>query len=283
MIANTGARLSSSMALQSALSNDIAKLQNQVDTGKRLSQPSDDPVASAQVDAIRQTQSNDTAYQANVNAAAATATRADSAMSSIATSLTQALQLATQSATGTGNADGRAAAAAQLRSIAQGITQVASQKDTNGQPLFPTGTPNAVPVADGVTITPTVSRATLLGTGGDNGTDMVAMLNAAADAIAGADDTTASAATAPYLTAIQAASDRLTTVQADQGVRGAAIDARSDAIKTDQTDLATQRSGLEDADTASALSLIASKMTTLQAAQAVFAKVNSRTLFDALG
>jgi flagellar hook-associated protein 3 FlgL len=282
VIANTAARSAASTALQSALANDIARLQNQVDTGKRLSQPADDPVAAARVDAIRQVQSNDTAYLANADAASATATRADSAMSSVATALTQALQLATQSANGTGNADGRAAAAAQLRSLAQGITDVANQKDSNGQPLFPTGTANAVPIADGVTVAPTVSRATLLGTGGD-GTDMVAMLNAAADAIGAADDTSAATATAPYLSAIQAASDRLTTVQADQGVRAAAIDTHSAAIKTDQTDLATQRSGLEDADVASALSLIASKMTTLQAAQAVFAKVNSRTLFDALG
>jgi flagellar hook-associated protein 3 FlgL len=285
MIANTAARTSASMALQSTLSNDIAKLQNQVDTGKRLSQASDDPAASAQIGVIRQLQADDTAYQSNVDSASATAMRADGAMSSVTTSLTQALQLVTQAANGTGNADGRAAISAQLRSLAQDIGQVAAQKDTNGQPLFPAGAPNAIPIADGVAVPATVSKTTLLGSTMVNGSsmDMVAMLNAAADAIGATSDSGAASTAAPYLSAVQAASDQLTKVQAEQGVRAATIDARSSAIKNDQTSLGTQRSGLEDADVASALSLIASKMTTLQAAQAVFAKVNSRTLFDVLG
>lgn len=283
MISGTSARLSAGIALQSSLSNDIATLQAQVSTGKRLGQPSDDPLASTQVAVIRAAQADDAAYKGNVDAAAATATRADSAMSSLSSSLDQALELVTQAANGANSAEGRTAAAAQLRSLAASITQLSQTKDSNGQPLFSDGPAMAIPIAQGVQVAPTVSKSALLSLPNQDGTgaDIPAMLNAAADAIAGAGNT--SAAAQPFLSAIKTASDQVATLHADQGVRAAQIDARGDAIATDKTDLATRRSGLEDTDLSAAISLITSKMTSLQAAQAVFAKVNSRTLFDAIG
>ena len=285
MISGTNARVNANVALQSALQGDIATLQNQVSTGKRLAQPADDPAATAQIDVIRQAQSDDTAYQSNVNTASAVATRVDSAMSNLSSSLTQALELVTQASNGTDNADGRSAAVSQLRSLAQSITQLSAQKDTNGQPLFPDGPATRIPVANGVAVAPSVSKSTLFSTTGTDGTqtNIADLLSAAADAIGGANSSNAATVAAPFLSSIQAAFDQVTTVHADQGVRAAQIDARSDALATEQTDLATQRSGLEDTDLSAAITLITSKMTTLQAAQAVFSKVNSRTLFDAIG
>ncbi len=285
MISGTQARFSANVALQSALSGQIATLQDQVSTGKRIARPSDDPLANAQVDVIRERQANDTAYQANAVSASATATRVDSAMSSLSSSFTQALSLVTQGASGTAGADARAVIATQLRGLAAGITQLAAQKDTNGQALFPEGQAPKVPLADGLAIDPSVSRAALFSTTDADGTttDMADLLSAAADAIGGASDATASAVSQPFLSAIQAASDHAAAVHAEQGVRAARIDARADALATDQVDLATARSGLEDTDLSAAISTITAKMTTLQAAQAVFAKVSSRTLFDALG
>ena len=285
MIAGTSARMSASVALQSSLQNDISTLSNQISTGKRLTQASDDPAAAAQVDVLRRTEADDATYKDNASAAAATATRADSAMTSLSTALTEAQTLLTQSATGTDNADGRAAAAAQLRSIAQSITQLSQQKDSNGQPLFPEGPALAVPIADGVQVAPSVSRATLFTTTDAQGniTNIADLLSAAADAMGGATSATAATVAGPFLSAVQAASANVTAVHSDQGVRAAQIDARQDAIASDQVNLASRRSDLEDTDIAAAMSTIATKMTSLQAAQAVFAKISSRSLFEALG
>lgn len=285
MISGTSARLSAEIARQGNLSSDIAKLQDQISTGKRLGQPSDDPAGSLRVGAIRQVQADDTAFAANVTTAAATATRADAAMSSLSTSLDRARELMTQASSGTANADARAAAAIELRSMALDVAQLAATRDTNGQPLFPEGQPLAVPIGPGVQVAPSVSRQTLFGVTNADGTttDIAGMLNAAADALGIAGDAARGAATAASLSAIANTSTQVADVHAAQGLRAARIDARGDAMATEQTGLATERSGIEDTDISAAITLITAKMTTLQAAQAVFAKVSRQTLFNVLG
>ena len=283
MISGTSASVSA--ARFSALSGDIAKLQDQISSGKKLTQASDDPAGSIRVGVIRQVQADDAAYSANINSASALSTRADSAMGTLSSSLDRARELVTAAANGTANDDARAAAATELRSLAQDVGQLAQTKDSRGNALFPESAPSAIPIAPGVQVAATVSRSALFGVTGADGqpTDIAAMLNAAADAVSGTDQATRTTASQSALTAIVGASSQVADVRADQGLRAARFDARSDAIASETTALATERSGIEDTDVDSAITLITSKMTTLQAAQAVFAKVNKQTLFDVLG
>jgi len=282
MIAGTSARFGAEVARQSGLATDIARLQDQVSTQKRLGAPSDDPAGAARVGAIRQVQADDAAYLANTNIAAAVATRADSAMASLSASLDRATELLTRAASGTDNADGRAAAAVELRSLATDIGQLANTRDSRGVALFPDGEPLAVPIAPGVAVAPTVSRAALFGTTGTDGqpTDIAAMLAAAADAVGGVNGQAGASAA---LAAVTRTAAQVVQVRTDHGLRAARVDARADAIADTATSLKIERSGIEDTDIAAAISLITSKMTSLQAAQAVFAKINRQTLFDVLG
>ena len=285
MISGTSARFTAEVARQSALANDITTLQNQVSTGKKLAAPSDDPAGNARLDGIRREQADDAAYATNIDVVQATATRVDAAMTSLSASLDQARTLMTQASSGTYSADQRAMAAQQLRGIAGDIATLVAQKDTNGGPLFPDGNALAIPIGDGQQVQATVSKSALIGTTGADGkpSDMVAMLNDAAAALGISDNVARAAATGASLDAIGAAVGQVANLHGTQGIAAATIKARQDAIADAKPDLADARSAIEDTDVSEAISLITSKMTTLEAAQAVFAKVNAKSLFDVLG
>ena len=280
MIGGTRARITTEISRQGSLASDIAKLQDQVSTTKKNGSPSDDPAGNLRLGAIRQTQSDQAAYAANVETAATLATRVDSAMTSLSTSLDQARELVSAGSSGTYSADDRKIAAAQLRGIAKDIGSLSAQKDSRGQPIFPDGTPLAIPIGEGKQETATVSKAALFGSGGSSLADI---LNAAADALENGDATARAAGTGTALDAIGTASSQVAQLHGDQGVRAARIDAQRESLVNDKVTLSDERSSIEGADVSAAIALITTKLNTLEAAQAVFAKLNKQTLFDLIG
>jgi flagellar hook-associated protein 3 FlgL len=280
MISGTSARISAEIARQSALSRDIAKLQDQVSTGKKLATPSEDPAGNARLGAVRRAQADDAAFADNVEVAAAVATRADSAIGSLTTALDRARELTIAARSATYSDNDRRIAAAELRGIAQDIAQIAAQKDSRGQPLFPDGEPLAIPIAAGTRVTATVSRDVLFGAGESS---LAGIVGSAADALEMADGAARTSATATALDAITAGSDRVAGLHGEQGVRAARIDARREALADNAVVLDDERKAVEGADISAAIALITSKLNTLEASQAVFAKLNRQTLFDILG
>jgi flagellar hook-associated protein 3 FlgL len=273
-------RISAEIARQLAMSRDIAKLQAQVSTGKKLTSPSEDPAGNAQLGAIRRAQADDATFAANSDAAAATAGRADSAMTALSTALDRARELTVAARSGTYSEGDRKIAAAELRGIADDIAQMTAQKDARGQPLFPEGDPIAFPIGEGTQVAATVSRATLF-RAGDTG--LAGIVAAAANALEITDPTARAAATATSLDAIATGSDRVAQVHGEQGVRAARIDARRDALTDRAIQLTDERTAIEGADVSGAIALITAKLNTLEAAQAVFARINRQSLFDILG
>jgi flagellar hook-associated protein 3 FlgL len=272
-------RISAEIARQSAMSRDIAKLQDQVSTGKRLTSPSEDPAGNAQLGAIRRAQADDATFAANSDAAAATATRADSAMSALSTALDRVRELSVAARSATYSESDRKIAASELRGIADDIAQMANQKDPRGQPLFPEGRPIAFPIGEGTQVAATVSRVDLFGSGTGS---LSSIVSAAADALEISNPAARSAATATSLDAIAAESDRVAQVHGEHGVRAARIDSHRDAL-TDRAILLTdERNAIEGADVSGAIALITGKLNTLEAAQSVFARINRQNLFDIL-
>ncbi len=276
MISATSARITAEINRQTALSRDIAKLQEQVSTTKKLAAPSDDPAGNARVAAIRQSQSNEAAYATNVETASALSARVDGAMSSLSTYLDQARELVVASRSGTYSAGDRKIAASQLRGIAEDVAALATQKESRGAPLFPDGVPLAIPIGDGKTVSPTLSRNAVFDGLGD-------MLGGAASALETSDDTARATATGTALDAIDAASTKVAELHGEQGVQGARIDAGRDALADHKVVLSDERSGIEGTDVSEAIALVTAKLNTLDAAQAVFAKLNKQSLFDLLG
>jgi len=111
----------------------LATAMQQVSTGLRVNQLSDDPAASANMVQSLAESANVDQYTSNVSSLLPQMQTADSAISGIVTSLSSALSLGTSGATGTTSAAGRQAIAAQLQSV---LSDVISQANTSYQGVY---------------------------------------------------------------------------------------------------------------------------------------------------
>jgi flagellar hook-associated protein 3 FlgL len=113
----------------------LAAAVQQVSTGKRVNQLSDDPSASASMIRSLAESANVDQYTASATSIEASMQSADSALSAVVSSLNQAVTLGTEGATGTTSAANRQAIAAQVQSI---LTSVVAQANTayQGNYLF---------------------------------------------------------------------------------------------------------------------------------------------------
>lgn len=269
---------------QKKLAEEIARAQTQISTGKRLLAPSDDPIAAARIAQIGRQQGTETAWSDNIDTAAALAARADTALENVATALDRAKELMLTAVNGTQSADGRAMVAVELRSIALELQSLADSKDFRGGQLFSDDDPLSIPVGNGLTIAPVDSRenvfesvVTASGT-----SDLVSIINAAADALEIADDAARQAAGKDALDALDAAANHIATARGEQGLRAARLDALAARLEDSGLKLEEERANLEETDPAEAIARLQSKKLSLDAAQAIYAKLNQQTLFDLL-
>jgi flagellar hook-associated protein 3 FlgL len=110
------------------VSSQLAKSQQELSSGKSLTQPSDDPFAASQALKLRSDLAANTQYQSNVNDANAWQNVADTALSGIGDSLQRARDLVVQGASGTTDAAGRAAIVTELTQLVDSI-----KTDANAQ------------------------------------------------------------------------------------------------------------------------------------------------------
>jgi flagellar hook-associated protein 3 FlgL len=110
------------------VSAQLAKSQQELSSGKSLTQPSDDPFAASQALKLRSDLASNTQYQSNVNDANAWQNVADTALGDIGDSLQRARDLVVQGASGTTDASGRAAIVTELTQLVDSI-----KTDANAQ------------------------------------------------------------------------------------------------------------------------------------------------------
>lgn len=285
MIGSTRYTAAAEIARQSQLAADMAKLQQSVSTGKRLSAPSDDPVASSRIAQIRQDQADQSAWMRNVSTGQAIATAADTTLGSVSTLLDRAKELMLSGRNeGTADAD-RLSAASELRGLVAAIGSYAGATDANGRALFPDGTPLAIPVSAAVSVTPTEGSTAIFGSvavvGGTK--SIVDILTSAADALELPDAAPRGTAATASIAELDAAASHIASARTDQGLRGQRFDDAASRLSA-QGDAATEeRDTLEQTDTTYALATYSAKDTQLKAAQAMFAQTHKQTLFDLLG
>ena len=186
---------------QRQLSADIARLQESVSSGKRLSAPSDDPVASARIAELRQTQANQAAWSQNVTTGAAIAGAADAKLGAVGSLLDRAKDLMLQARNEATSAADRASIAAELKGLADEVTSYAASTDGNGNALFPDTVSLAIPVSDAVSLSATDTKDNVFGgvqtAGGTKG--LADILTAAATAATTADSDARGTAATPLL------------------------------------------------------------------------------------
>jgi flagellar hook-associated protein 3 FlgL len=284
MISGTRYRLSVEINRQAKMAADIARLQTEISTGKRIQAPSDDPTASARISQLARAQADEAAWIANLDSAAALAERSDTALESVANRIDRAAELILSASSGTLSAENRAIAAAELNGIAQELAALADSPDPRGEPLFRTGIPLEIPVHSGGTITPVASRDVIFGNIATAAglRDLQTIITEAATAVLEPDDTLRAAATQASIDAVNAAATHVAGARGNQGVTAHRIEDLKERMTQSGLQLEEQRTGLEATDRIAAIAKLNSSELGLQAAQAVFARVNQGTLFDLL-
>jgi len=284
MISLTRYRTAAQIRRQTELGQQIAELQDSVSSGKRITKPSDDPQASQRVSEIRQSQADQAIWSNNIDMATSIASAVDSNLGDMADSLNRAKELILSGRNDTTSAIDRSAIAQELRSIAADFDSKSVSSDPTGAPLFPAGTPNSFPISDTLNLPVTASRTVIFGNVSTaSGTKTLQqILNDAADAIQSTTATRA-ADVQSGLDEIDAGFAHITSERTDHGVRAARFDEAKTDLESSEANLSEERSGLESTDLTYALAEFQSKQTALQAAQTLYARANSKSLFDLLG
>jgi flagellar hook-associated protein 3 FlgL len=284
MISGTRYRLDQEINRQLNLSRDIARAQTQLSTQKRIQSPSEDPVAAARISSIGRAQSNEAAWKSNLNLAASLSARADTALKAVGTAFDRVTELMTQGATGTLSDQDRQTIALELRSIADELNGLKDSKDARGNALFMSGYSLRIPVQSGVQVIAVGTREDVfenVATAG-GAKDLAQIVSDAAAALEIADPVARKAAVSTSVGEVESAVDHVSTQRGEQGALANRVDSLLDRGAETGVQLASERSGLEDTDIQAVVARLSSQQLSLQAAQAVFARINENTLFDIL-
>lgn len=280
----------------SGLNARAGVLQTQIATGKKLTAPSDDAVASQQLAEFRQRDADAKVYGTNMNVAGALLRQADSTLESITGQLQRAIELTSQASNGTLTPEARRVIGAELTAIVDQIVDLGNTTDLRGQPLFGSadGTRpvqrgadgsfsfvstkvSEIPVADGQMIQATETAARVFQSGGGDVLTTLATLASALEAGTGSAKDAGDA-----LGGLFAAADQVGVVQASVGARAARIELSQAMLIETNSDREELRSSLEDVDVTAAITELQKTMTILNATQASFAKMTSLSLFNYL-
>jgi flagellar hook-associated protein 3 FlgL len=277
MVFITSQSLNAEILRQQKLAQDIATEQTKISTGKKINQPADNPQDWVQISQIGRQQSINDAWASNATFAKSRATAAASNLSDVNNLMANVTELLVQSTSTSQDSPGREAVAQSIEGIRQSIKDLLNQTDYQGSPVFDDTNTVNIPVGAGLAVDAVATRQSIT----DNvvGTQSLDdILQAAVSAVRSGDET----ALKQSLTDSRKALDKVIVAQSVQGVRQQRIDDIATRIQNKKLDLTERRSGLEDTDVGEVITKLQSKLTTLEASQAAFARIGRQSLFDLL-
>lgn len=272
-------RITTSILHQNVLRNvlatqeKLARAQDDVSTGQRVRQLSDDPVTGAQVLRVDSTLRGIEQYRRNTTAVRARTDAEDSVLQQVTTLLTRAKELAVQEATGTSSNTSRAAADAEVTRIIEQVIQLGNTSvggeflfgghqtqtppfDVTGAYLGDAGTRQAE-IGQGYLVTTNHTGADLLVNSG-----VIASLQALQAELA----TGTPASVGTTQAGLDSAFTNVQTLLATTGARSRQLDTALQSLDAETDSLAAERSALQDVDFEEATIRLVGLQTTLQAA-----------------
>ncbi|MGB5279419.1 MAG: flagellar hook-associated protein FlgL [Gammaproteobacteria bacterium] len=278
----------------------LARTQQQLATGQRILNPSDDPSASTRVLELDQLIDTTQQYQRNSEYAETRLKLEETVLSEVGDVLQRVRELAVRANNDTLSAGDRQAIAIEVRTSLDGLLQLANSKDAIGEYLFSGNKTGTRPFSDSgagtftydgdqgvrsLQIGPT--RQVSVGDAGDNvfmkvddgaggiGSMFEALYDFAVDLEANNPSTTT-------LTRLDSAIDEVLNTRSSIGARLNTIDSQRNM--NDAFDLLMQenRSTLEDLDYTEAVSRFERQLLALQASQQSFVKIEGLSLFNYL-
>ncbi|MFO0233501.1 MAG: flagellar hook-associated protein FlgL [Burkholderiales bacterium] len=278
----------------------LIEAQQQLASGKRVSKPSDDPMAAAQAEKLRSREARIEAEQRAATHARQMLSSADGALGDATDLLQAARETLLAASNATANAQDRAMQAEQLRQIRGQLLAVANRGDGTGgyvfggqgalsAPVDPSGT--AYLAQAGTQVVGQEQQNPVSFDGRENfvairtptGTESIFERLDTAIATLSTPATTPAAAAAAAGTAISAvdrAIDRFGVTRTVVGERLRALDAHERALADGSIENQSRLSDLVDVDFARGASNMIQQQTSLEAALKTYAQVARMTLFD---
>ncbi|HVT11871.1 MAG TPA: flagellar hook-associated protein FlgL [Fimbriimonadaceae bacterium] len=133
---STGYQYDSYMRDIQLAQDNLTTISQQLATGRRINQPSDDPVGVGTSLSLRSLQSGIQQYMSNLNTAKGSLGYIDNAASSMSDLLNQAYQLAVQGANSSTDQTGRNAMVQQISSLQNQLINIANTQGPNGSYIF---------------------------------------------------------------------------------------------------------------------------------------------------
>ncbi|WP_404363137.1 flagellar hook-associated protein FlgL [Marinobacter sp.] len=118
------------------LNSGLQKTQEQVSTGKRVNNPSDDPVAAARILKLNQEVAQTEQFQRNVDLAENRLQQEESTLASINDVLQRVRELTVQAGSGALSSDDRQSLASELRQRLDQMASLANTRDASGEYIF---------------------------------------------------------------------------------------------------------------------------------------------------
>jgi flagellar hook-associated protein 3 FlgL len=278
----------------------LARTQNQLSTGKRIVNPSDDPTGAAKLVGLSESLELTGQYQRNSLYARSRLELEDTTLGSVVDNLQRARELAVRGLNDTNGAEERSAIALEVRQILDEVIGLANRKDADGQYMFAGYQVQTIPFSDagGGVFTyagDNGQREIQIAAGrritdGDTGQsvfiDIPDTLGGTEDVMATlytlATDLEANAPTQVSLEQLDNAIEHIAGVRATTGARLNAIDSQVAINDAYLAQLETSRSSVEDLDYAEAAARLSRESVALQAAQQAFVRVQNLNLFNFL-
>lgn len=280
MVAITRQTLMAEIVRQQNLARSIANDQQKISSGKKVAAPSDDAQTWVQISDISRQQSNQAAWNANVVYAKSRSEKAESNLTQLNSLFTRARELIVEAASTAEGEPGRDAIAADLEGIRKVANELLNETDFQGTPVFDDSKSILVPVARGLSVEAVGTRQSVSdGVQVDGQTlSLDQILENAINGVKSGTQTDRDAS----LSQVREALDHVILAQSVQGVRASRLDDAGERLSDADLQLASQRSELEDTDLTETITKLQAKLVSLEAAQAAFARINGRTLFDLL-
>lgn len=274
-----------------------AAAEQDISTGRRIDQASDDPGASAQLMRYDMRLKRITQYQRNTNNAKLWISAADSALLSVSNNLSRARTLAVQAGNDILGPVEKAALASDIRAVAEEVRSIANTK-VSGRAIF-AGTSGAADAYDGLgnylgdagaaALAVDTNQTVVIGSSGPDvfgvsnpGDPMNGSVFEALEALAAAVEIGDNAAVRAGIEAIDTATSLLGSAQGRVGAVSQALDAT--AHRLDGESLAVQGtvSEIRDTDLAEAMIRLRSAEAGYEATLSATARGLSRSLLDFL-
>jgi flagellar hook-associated protein 3 FlgL len=283
----------------------MGRQQGLIASGRRITAPSDDPGGAAAAITIRSRQTANEQFQKNINEARLNLVSADGLLQSIVEAITSGKELAIQGGNDTNDGTARLAIAGRVDQLLEDLVTLGNSKGPRGAALLggqesttnpytvtrdaagsiaavtpnPRGIDADTPaeVAEGLTISTTVSGTTVFGAPAD-ADNAFTMLITLRDALRANDG----AATRATLDGLTTALDRAALASTVVGTRLAWMETLDTRLKDEGATLSQSLSRIEDLDYAKAISDLNQIQTSYNAGLGAAARVLQQSLLDFL-